>query len=70
MGSTRTALAITVLAVAGLLVSVTAAWSQLTPGTSGRDQLGPPVARSQDHGSMPRVQIEDDRLRLTAQAPT
>jgi hypothetical protein len=47
MGTTRTALAITVLAVAGLLVSVTAAWSQLTPGTSGRDQLGPPVARSE-----------------------
>lgn len=45
MKRTGTALAITVMAVVGLVVSVIAAWSQLTPATSGQEQLGPPAAR-------------------------
>ncbi len=45
MRRTGPALAIIVMAVVGLVVSVGAAWSQLAPGTSGQEPLGPPVSR-------------------------
>lgn len=41
---TRTAAVIAVLAVVGLAVSITAAWSRLAPEQTVRDEPGPPVA--------------------------
>jgi hypothetical protein len=41
---TRTAWVVAVLAAAGLVLSITAAWSRLAPEQTVRDELGPPVA--------------------------
>jgi hypothetical protein len=41
---TRTAAVVAVLAVAGLVLSITAAWSRLAPEQTVRDEPGPPVA--------------------------
>jgi hypothetical protein len=46
MKTMRAAMAITVMAVIGLVVSVIAGWSQLTADSpAGQQQLGPPVVR-------------------------
>jgi hypothetical protein len=42
--STRTAVVVAVLAVVGLVLSITAAWSRLAPEHTVRDEPGPPVA--------------------------
>lgn len=46
MKTTKAAVAIIVTALIGLVVSVTAAWSQLAPEEASRERLGPSDARS------------------------
>jgi len=61
MKTMRAAVAITVMAVVGLVVSVIAAWSQLTADSPpGEQQLGPPVS----HVPEPRPdRVEDGAVR-------
>ena len=60
----RTAVAVTVVAVVGLVVSVIAAWSQLTAGSPpGEQQLGPPASQVLERGPDP---VDDEVVRLPA----
>jgi hypothetical protein len=60
----RTAVAVTVVAVVGLVVSVIAAWSQLTAGSPpGEQQLGPPASQAPERLPDP---VDDEVVRLPA----